>query len=135
VEAVPNILAVLAGGLNPALVVVLQEWVLSGDHQKWLAVAEILRTFNSGDAFYAPSRKLVRRTAAEENADIIATIRGAMWLPKAGFWQAEIAGFLEDRIAALASWREDDNSHLRSFSNELSQQLRLELDSERMVRP
>jgi len=77
-KAAPNILAVLASGLYPALVAVLQEWVLSGDHQKWLAVAEILRTFNSGDAFYAPSRELVRRTAAEESADIIATMRGAV---------------------------------------------------------
>jgi hypothetical protein len=131
-EAVSDVLAVLASGLNSPLVAVLQEWVLSGDHRKWLAVAEILRTFNSGDAFYALSRELVIRAAAEENADTIATIRGAMWLPKSGLWQAETAGFLEDRIAALASWREDDNPHLRSFGNELSQQLRLALDSERM---
>jgi hypothetical protein len=134
-EAVPDILAVLADGINPALVAVLQEWVLSGDHQKCLAVAEILRTFNTGDAFYALSRELVIRAADEENVDIIATIRRAMWFPMSGLWQAEVAGFLEDRIAALASWREDDNPHLRSFGNELSQQLRLALDSERMGRP
>jgi hypothetical protein len=133
-EAVPDVLAALAGGLNPALVTALQEWVTSGDHQKCFAVAEILQMFNTGDAFYALSRELVLHAIGEGNADIISTIRGAMWLPTSGLWTAEVAGFLESRIIALAAWREDENSQLRSFALELSQQLQLGLEAEQMRR-
>lgn len=83
-EAVPDVLAALAGSLNPALVNALQEWVTSGDHQQCFAVAEILQIFNTGDAFYALSRELILQKIGEGNADSISTIRAAMWLPAEG---------------------------------------------------
>ncbi len=127
-EAVPDVLTVLADDLNPALAAVLQEWVTTGQHLKCLAVAEIVQTFNTGDAFYVLGRELILHAMSEGNADIISTIRGAMWLPRTGLWEAEVASFLEDRIAGLAQWREDEDYRLSSFAREISQQLQKELD-------
>lgn len=119
----PEVLKEIAGSLSEPLYSILMEWVKSSKIQKVLAVAKILREFNSGQLFYRLSREIICNTNDEI---VLGSIRASIGSTP-GVIFGGFSNPIRQRLEEISPWLEDKNLRVRLFARQMEELLQQDL--------